>query len=137
MATNIKRYVQEHPAFPVVCTHPATPKSGDPVRLGVKTGIALTDEGDGGNAAAETTVYFGDCVVEVLVDDNGGSGIAYGAALYYHDTGTGSPTCSINNSAASADAFFGIALGTVTNNATTVIPVYHTQSQVNVTVSGG
>lgn len=135
MAKNITRYLHNWPAFPVACTHPSAPDSGDPVRLGLKTGIALTDEGDGGNAATETTVFFGACVVEVLVDDNVGSGIAVGDPIYYHDTGTGSPTTSLNNSAASADAFFGIALATVSAAATTVIAVYHTESSVDITVS--
>ena len=35
-----------------------SPVSGDPVRVGEMTGIALTDEGDGGNGATETTVLL-------------------------------------------------------------------------------
>lgn len=125
MAKNIERYLQEWPAMSVVCSHPAAPDSGDPVRFGKVTGIALTDEGDGGNAAAETTVFFGDCVVEVPVDDSGTAGIAVGDIIYYHDTGTGTPATSLNNTAASADAVFGIALEVVAANATTVIKVMH------------
>jgi len=120
MATNLKR---PYAVFPVVCTHPATPASGDPVRVGVLCGIALVDEGDGGNAATETTVDFRAQVWSVVVDDNATTGIAPGDLLYYHDTATGSPATSINNSSASADAVFGIAFGTLGVNATGAIDV--------------
>lgn len=89
MATNI---IQE-PGWnlSVPCTHPATPQSGDPVRYGELTGIALTDEGAGGNAATDTTVYFGPCVVDVsvkAVDDSGNSAVAVGDTIYYVDADT-------------------------------------------------
>lgn len=112
-------------SIPVVCSHPSAPNSGDPVRFGKMTGIAQVDEGAGGNISTETSVYFGPGVFDLSVDDNGGSGIAVGDALYYHDTGTGSPASSINNSSGSADAFFGFALEVVTANATTTIRVMH------------
>ena len=125
MATNIKRYLQEWPALSVVCSHPATPSSGDPVRLGNLTGIALTDEGDGGNAATETTVYFGDCVVEVSVDDDAGTGIAVGDIIYYQDTATGSPATNLNNNSTTPEGRFGIALEAVAANGTATIEVMH------------
>lgn len=128
MATNIKRYLQDWPAMSVVCTSPTTPASGDPVRFGALTGIALTDEGDGGNATTETTVYFGDCVVEIRVDDDTGSGIAPGDTLYYQDTATGSPTTNVNNNATTPEGRFGIALGTIAANGTAVIEVLHVNS---------
>lgn len=120
MAINLKR---SHPVFPVVCSHPATPNSGDPVRVGSLAGVALTDEGDGGNVATETTVDFRNQVWSLNVDDNGGGGIALGDILYYHDAQTGTPATSVNNSAASADAVFGIAFGTLGANATGTIDV--------------
>lgn len=120
MATNLKR---THPVFPVVVTHPTAPDSGDPVRFGKLCGVALTDEGGGGNAATETTVDFRQQVWTLTVDDNEGTGIAPGAILYYHDTGTGTPATSVNNTATSADAVFGIALGTLGANATGEIDV--------------
>lgn len=125
MATNITRYLQEWPAMPVACSHPETPASGDPVRFGELTGIAVTDEGDGGNAATETTVYFGDCEATLTVDDNEGTGIAVGDLIYYHDTGTGTGSVNLNNSATGADARFGVALEAVSANATTAIRVLH------------
>jgi predicted RecA/RadA family phage recombinase len=125
MATNIKRYISEWPGLSVVVTNPTAPVTGNPVRVGAMTGIALTDEGEGGNAATETTVFFGDCVVSLLVDDDAATGIAYGASLYYQDTATGSPTTNINNNATTPEAFFGIALGTVSTNGTATIDVLH------------
>ena len=121
MAKNLVRAV---PVFPVVVTHPAAPNSGDPVRVGIQAGVALTDEGDGGvELATETVVDFRDQVWDILVDDSAASGIAPGDLLYYHDTGTGTPTTSVNNSSASADAVFGVALGTITANGTEIINV--------------
>lgn len=121
MATNIIRDKAEQ--MPLVVSHPASPLSGDAVRIGTMAGVALTDEGDGGNEATQTSVRLGFFVADILVDDNGGSGIAVYDLLYYHDTGTGSPTTSVNNSAASADAFVGMALETVAANGTAVIEV--------------
>lgn len=120
MASNL---VRSEPTLSVVVTHPASPVTGNPVRYGKIVGVALTDEGEGGNAATETTVDFGRKVWDLVVDDNGGSGIAVGDKLYYHDTGTGSPTTSINNSSSSADAEVGIALEAISANATTTINV--------------
>ena len=120
MATNLKR---AHPVFPVAASHPAAPQSGDPVRLGALAGIALTDEGEGGNAAAEATVDFRKQVWTLTVDDNEGTGIAPGDTLYYHDTQTGTPATSVNNTATAADAVFGTALGTLGANATGAIDV--------------
>lgn len=120
MATNLKKEV---PQLPVVVTHPAAPNSGDPVRFGVLVGVALADEGDGGAGATETVVDFGRKVWTLNVDDNEGTGIAVGAKLYYHDTGTGTPATSINNTATAADAEAGVALGALGANATGAIDV--------------
>lgn len=122
MATNIRRYLQEWPALPVACSHPATPNSGDPVRFGELTGIALTDEGEGGNAATETTVYFGHCVAEVSVkgiDGSGNSAVAAGDSIYYTDADT--PPLSKK----ATGYFFGIALEAVSSAATGTIDVMH------------
>lgn len=123
MATNLVFDPAE--TLSVVCSHPTTPASGDPVRVGKLTGVALTDEAEGGNPTGSTTVDLGLKVWDVVVDDNEGTGIAVGDSVYYHDTGTGTPTTSLNNSATSLDAFFGIALEAVGANATTRINVLH------------
>lgn len=123
MATNL----HQRPGYSlsVAVSHPTAPDSGDPVRYGNLTGVALTDEGAGGNAATHTTVDFGPAVWEVSVDDNEGSGIAVGDAIFYHDTGTGNPTTSLNNTATAHDAYFGVALETVAANQTATIKVMH------------
>jgi hypothetical protein len=122
MATNIIRYLQEHFVLPVAATNPSAPVSGDPVRFGELTGIALTDEGEGGNAATETSVYFGACVVDVSVkgvDGSGNSAVAVGDAIYYVDADT--PKLSKKASG----YFFGYALETVSSGATATINVMH------------
>jgi hypothetical protein len=106
----------------VVVTHPATPASGDPVRVGTMTGVALTDEGDGGNAATETTVDFGrrSWLLSVKAIDGGGnSAVAVGDKLYYTDADT--PPISKKDTG----AFFGYAMATVTSGATATIEVAH------------
>ena len=121
----------------VPCTDPALPTSGSPVRYGVMTGVAVTDEAADGNAALNTTVDFSMNVWNMLVDDDAGTGIAVGAAIYYHDTATGAPTTShLNNVATAMDAYFGIALGTVAGNGTTIIPVLHVPVGVSTTFAG-
>jgi predicted RecA/RadA family phage recombinase len=107
----------------VVVSHPTTPTSGAPVRYGTLVGIALTDEGEGGNTATQTTVDFGPGIWDLTVDDNLGTGIAVGDALYYHDTGTGTGSVNVNNDPTGAQAFFGYAMETVSANATTEIQV--------------
>lgn len=120
----------------VVVTNPAAPDSGDPVRFGSLTGLALTDEGDGGNAATETTCHFGSFVGDFYVDDTSGSGIAVGDAVFYDDTATGSPASNLNDDSANG-YFFGFALEAVGNNATTLINVYHTPSPGAGTLAAG
>lgn len=113
-----------------VCSHPAAPASGDPVRVGVMTGVAALDEGDGGVESTETVVDFGPGVYNLSVDDNETGGIAPGDTIYYHDTATGSPTTSLNNTSTSADAVFGIALEAVGDGETTTIMVKHIPTAV-------
>lgn len=128
MATN---EIHDQLIVSVACTHPAAPTSGAPVRYGKLTGVAVTDEGEGGNIAAEATVDFTEKVWDLVVDDNGittpgtGTAIAPGAPIYYHDVATGSPATNLNNTPASADALFGVAMEAVTTNGTATIKVMH------------
>jgi len=124
MATNL---VQDNGEIltQVAATHPAAPLTGAPVRVGALTGVALTDEAEGGNAAGQSSIDFGMRVWRLTVDDNEGSGIAFGDTIYYHDTGTGTGAVNLNNSDTSADGIFGIALGTLGANATGAIDVMH------------
>lgn len=120
MARNIKRYLHDWPAIALACSHPATPSSGDPVRVGEMTGIALTDEGDGGNAATDTTVLLGGFVAAFSVkgvDGAGNSAVAVGDKLYYVDADT--PPISKKNTG----RFFGYAAEAVASGATGTIDV--------------
>ena len=133
MATNIKRYLQQHFALPVVVSHPTTPVSGDPVRYGELTGIALTDEGEGGNGATYTTVEFGACVADVsvkAVDGSGNSAVAVGDTIYYVDADT--PVLSKKASG----YFFGFALETITSGSTDTINVLKLPAGSNISTVG-
>lgn len=105
----------------VVVTDPATPTSGQAVRYGMMTGVAMTDEGEGGNAATETTVDFGPGVYSLPVKGEA-SAIAPGDAVFYDDAIGG-----LNNDAVNG-YFFGIAREAVENGATSTIEVQHVPS---------
>lgn len=135
MATNRVRKDGYH--LSVVCSHPTTPVTGGPVRYGRLTGVALTDEAEGGNPTGYTSVDFGPSVWDLVVDDNEGSGIAVGDVIYYHDTGTGTGSVNLNNSATGNDAVFGIALEVVSANATTLINVLHLPAEVATVIASG
>jgi hypothetical protein len=131
MATNI---IQE-PGYnlSVVVDHPATPASGDPVRFGVMTGVALTNEGEDGNATGYTSVYFGPCVVDAYVkgDNGSGSAVAVGDTIFFTDATTYHLDKTVTG------YFFGFALETVESGATTKIRVYHPASPGAGTLSAG
>lgn len=117
----------------VVCSHPAVPVSGEPVRYGQMSGVAVTDE----RADGTTTVDFGMRVWDLSVDDDGGGGIAVGDPVYFHDAATGVPASHLNNVAAAMDAYFGIALEVVAGNATTVINVLHIPVGASIAIANG
>ena len=82
MATN--RIKENGRKLSLICTHPASPSSGDPVRIGNLIGVALTDE----RTAGDTTVDLGQGVYDLSVkaiDDDGNSAVAVGDKLYYVD----------------------------------------------------
>jgi hypothetical protein len=106
----------------VVVSDPATPASGDPVRFGQLTGIALVDEGDGGNESTETTVNFGPYVAEhsvKAVDGSGNSAVAKSDPLWYVDADT--PKLSKK----ATGYFYGFALEAITSGETATIQVMH------------
>ena len=114
--------------FKVVVTDPAAPNSGDAVRYGNMTGVALLDEGDGGVAATETVVDFGPAIWDLPVTAESGA-IAVGDALYYDDAIDG-----LNND--SAEYFFGFALEAVASG-TDTINVIHCPSPGAGTLGSG
>jgi hypothetical protein len=117
--------------FSVIPTNPVVVVSGGPIRYGSLTGVALTDEGMGGNAATAATVDFGPCVYSLPVTDHAGTTIALGAALFYVDGAPG----TIENDP--TGFFFGFALATVGNGATTTINVLHVPSPGAGTLGAG
>ena len=104
----------------VTISHPTSPSSGQPVRLGQATGVALTDE----RTAGDTTVDFGPAVYDLStkgIDDDGNSVVAAGDQLFYVDSdiSDGSGFLSKKDSG----WFFGFALEAVLTGATTTIEV--------------
>ena len=105
----------------VVCSHPTTPTTGAPVRWGYFTGVALTDEGEGGNGATTTTVDFGPKEWDLSVkgvNDSGNSAVAAGDMIYYTDADT--PPLSKKQA---AGYLFGIAQEAVGSGQTATIRV--------------
>lgn len=120
MASNIVR--EPGTVLSVVVTNPAAPVTNDPVRYGERTGIALTDEGEGGNAATETTVNFGSFTGNFsvkAVDGSGNSAVAVGDTIYYVDADT--PKLSKKASG----YFFGFAMEAIGAGDTATIEVAH------------
>lgn len=117
MAKNMKMY--DATQMSVVCTDPAVPVSGDPVLYGQRPGVALTNEGAGGNAAANTTVKFnGSFNLSVKgVDGGGNSAVVAGDTLYY----VAADTPKLSKKATGVR--FGYANEAVTSGATATIEV--------------
>lgn len=107
----------EAKGLPVVCTDPATPASGDPVRFGEMTGVALAAEQADGITSVDFTpgnVY--DLSVKG-VDGGGNSAVAKGDKIYYVDADT--PKLSKK----ATGRFFGFAFETITSGGTDTIQV--------------
>lgn len=131
MATN---YVQEGKYLSVACSSPAAPASGDPVRFGYLTGVAVTAEGEGGNSSTQATVCFDEGVWDLSVkgvDQDGNSAVAVGDMLFYVDADT--PKLSKKNTG----YLFGFALEAVNSAATDTINVLHVQSPGSGSVASG
>lgn len=113
MATN--RIFEHGNQLALAATHPTTPASGGPVRVGQIPGVALIAEASDG----ETTIQF-DGVFDLSVkgvDGGGNSAVAAGDILYYVDADT--PVLSKKTSGVR----FGYALEAVTSGATATIRV--------------
>jgi len=114
MADNIK--YEPGWSLDLTCTKPNEPNSGDPVRIGNLTGIALTDE----DAAGKTAVNTGPFVAKFAVKANGGAGIAIGAPIWYHDDAT-----PVLDNVSAGGYYYGIALEAISAGQTATIRVYH------------
>lgn len=129
-----KNYVQRGAKLAAVITNPATPASGDPVRFGNLTGVAILNEGEGGVGATETVTDFDFGVYDLSVkgiDGNGNSAVAKGDALFYVDADT--PKISKK----SAGYLFGFALEAIDAGATATINVLHVPSPGSGTLGAG
>ncbi len=115
----MQNFIQPGISINVVCSHPTTPASGNPVRVGAFCGVAETAEGAGGNVATETTVLTKGVVnVSVKgVNAGGNSAVAVGDKIYYTDGDT--PVLNKKTSG----AVFGYALATVGSGSTATIAV--------------
>ena len=130
MATNETRDFMGVWFKSVICSDPTTPAAGDPIRCGVETGIALTNESAAGtdlsgNATGYTSVNVGPFRAKFSckgINDSGNSAIADGDTIYYVDADT--PKLSKK----AAGYFFGLARGIVTSGSTTTIEVDHIPS---------
>lgn len=139
MSKNLVRLDADHQ--PVICSAPTTPVSGDPVRVGVMTGVALTDESTGsltqnasGLASGYTAVDFGHRVWSLSVkgvDDSGNSAVAVNDLIYYVDGDT--PPLSKK----ATGYFFGVARSAVNSGSTTTINVEHIGSPGSATIAAG
>lgn len=118
MATNLVQ--NEGRYISGAASYPATPASGNPVLLGQIPGVALTDEGEGGNASGEVTIDTGGIYNLSVqgVNNSGNSAVAVGDILYYE----AGQTPPINKDGTSG-VRFGYALGTVDAGATATIAV--------------
>ena len=115
MAKNL--IIGEAKGIGVICSNPTTPASGDPVRFGEMTGVALGAE----NSDGETVVDFTPGNVYDLsvkgVDGSGNSAVAVGDKIYYVDADT--PKLSKKT----AGRFFGFAMEAIATGETDTINV--------------
>ncbi|MGR3219622.1 MAG: capsid cement protein [Candidatus Anammoxibacter sp.] len=117
MATN---RIKEHGRkLSLTATHPASPSSGDNVRVSSIVGVALTDERTDGT----TTIDIGgvyDLSVKA-VDDDGNSAVTAGDKLFYVDADIGSGSGFLSKKV--SGYFAGLALEAITSGSTSTINV--------------
>lgn len=126
---DIERWVDS-----VVCSDPAIPASGDPVRYGLLTGVALNAESTANNPTGYTSVDFGPRVWNLSVkgvDGSGNSAVAVGDSLFYVDADT--PKLSKK----AAGYFFGIAQEAVGSSLTATIKVLKCVTPAGGTLAAG
>ena len=114
----------------LVCSHPAAPASGDPVRFGGVTGVALDAERTDGTTSVDLGPGEWDMSVKGI-DDDGNSAVAVGDGIYYVDADT--PVLSKK----ATGYLFGVALEIVTSGSTGTIMVQHLPTQISGTIGVG
>ena len=116
-----QNYVQPGKVIHAAASYPTTPLSGAPVVVGKIAGVALTNEGEGGNATGESSIQT-EGVFEIPVTGYTGStaaAVSLGDKLYFD---TGVPAVNKNSSGVP----YGKALGTISSGVgglTDTIPV--------------
>lgn len=113
MATNRRYATGQH--ISVACSHPATPSSGQPIRVGPLVGVAETNE----RADGTTTVDFGPAVYSLSVKgvaDGGNSAVSVGDQLYYVDSDVGTGTGFLSKK--DTGRYAGVALEAVGSGST-------------------
>ena len=117
MATNLIYGLVPGTSIYAATTDPATPNSGDPVVFGQLPGIALTDEGDGGNAATDTSIATtGTWSLSVVAVNNAGNTAVTAGDILYLDSG-------VVNKDVTNGVRFGYAMADITSGATATINV--------------
>lgn len=107
----------------VACTHPTTPLTGQPCRLGDRTGVVQVSEDA---TSGKASVDFGPGVWDLSVkgvNDAGDSAVAIGDNLYYVDADVNDGTGFLSKK--TGGRYFGQALEAVTSGATATINVAH------------
>lgn len=131
MATNVTgdyRLVWEKS---VIATHPTLPLSGQPMRCGLETGIAVTNEATttydlSGNVSGYVSFWCGPFRAKLSVkgvNDSGNSAVVDGDALFYVDSDINDGTGFLSKKA--SGYFFGWARGGVNSGSTATINVDH------------
>jgi hypothetical protein len=118
MATNRRYATGQH--ISVAASHPTSPTSGQPLRVGPLVGVAETSKRPDGT----TTVDFGPAVYALSVKgvaDTGNSAVAVGDQLYYVDTDIGTGTGFLSKK--DTGRYAGVALDVVNSGSTTTISV--------------
>ncbi|RJP53619.1 MAG: DUF2190 family protein [Anaerolineaceae bacterium] len=114
----------------LVCSDPTTPASGDPVRCGNVTGLALTDERSDGKTTVDIGGFVADLSVKA-VDGSGNSAVALYDPLWYVDADT--PKLSKK----ATGYFYGFALETIASGETDTINVWHPPAMGTGTLAAG
>lgn len=143
MATNVTRDFRGVWEKSVICTHPAQPLKGQPVRVGLETGIAITDEATtaydlSGNPSGYTTVWVGPFRAKLSVkgvNDSGNSAVADGDALFYVDADINDGTGFLSKK--SSGYFFGWARAAVGSGSTATVEVDHQGTPGSGTLAAG
>lgn len=120
MLNRTKAAGNQNPAYlqSVAVSHPTTPASGDPVRCGNMTGVALTAERADGTTSIDLGPFEASFSVKG-VDGAGNSAVALFDKLYYVDADTPVLSKKVTGK------FFGYAMETVGSGSTATIRVFH------------